>query len=119
MASSSFRRVQVGAPPSMKRSSPRIHPRCEWRRRAGAARSTGNILATLRVLSSVSAPARGLMPARQLVVAAAILLGGAAAQAGAAPPILRPPGAFLQSNHAVETVRWRHRHYRDFFWNGR
>jgi hypothetical protein len=59
------------------------------------------------------------MPARQLVVAAAILLGGAAAQAGAAPPILRPPGAFLQSNYAVETVRWRNRHYRDFFWNGR
>jgi hypothetical protein len=59
------------------------------------------------------------MPARQLVVAAVILLGGAAAQAGAAPPILLPVDAFLQSNHAVETVRWRHRHYRDFFWSGR
>jgi hypothetical protein len=59
------------------------------------------------------------MPARQLVVAAAILLGGAAAQAGAAPPILLPLGAFLQSNHGVETVRWRYRHYRDFFRNGR
>jgi len=59
------------------------------------------------------------MPARQLAVAAAVLLGGAAAQARAAPPILLPLGAFLQSNQAVETVRWRYRHYRDLFWNGR
>jgi len=59
------------------------------------------------------------MPARQVVFAAAIFLGGAAAQAGAAPLIPLPLRAFLQSNQGVEAVRWRQRHYRDSFWNGR
>jgi len=64
------------------------------------------------------------MPARQAGFCCCHLLGCAAAQARAAPPILLPLGAlplgaFLQSNYAVETVRWRYRHYRDLFWNGR
>jgi len=58
------------------------------------------------------------MQARQAVLAA-ILLGGAVAQAGAAPLISLPLRAVLQSKDAVGTVRWRYRHYRDFFWNGR
>jgi hypothetical protein len=58
------------------------------------------------------------MPARQAVFAAAILLGCAAAQAAASPLISLPLGAFAQSNKGVQTVRWRHRHYRDF-WSGR
>jgi len=59
------------------------------------------------------------MPARQVVFAAAIFLGGTAAQTGAAPLIPPPLRAFLQSNQGVESVRWRHRHYRDSFWSGR
>jgi len=59
------------------------------------------------------------MPARQVVFAAAIFLGGTAAQAGAAPLIPLPLRAFLQSKEGVESVRWRHRHYRDSFWSGR
>jgi len=58
------------------------------------------------------------MPACQVALAAAILLGGAMAQAGAAPLIPLPLRAFLQSKEGVEVVRWRHRHYRDF-WSGR
>ena len=59
------------------------------------------------------------MPARQVVFAAAIFLGSTAAQTGAAPLTPPPVRAFLQSNQAVETVRWRHRHYRDSFGSGR
>jgi len=59
------------------------------------------------------------MPARQIVFAAAIFLGGTAAQTGAAPLIPLPLPAFLQANQGVEAVRWRHRHYRGPFWNGR
>src|SRR5207247_2354428 len=50
---------------------------------------------------------------------AAIFLAGTAAQVAAAPLIPPPLPAFLQSNQGVESVRWRHRHYRDSFWSGR
>jgi len=59
------------------------------------------------------------MRARQAFFAIAIFLGCAAAGAAAAPLIPVPSGAFLRANRGLDTVRWRHRHYRDFFWRER
>src|SRR5438034_3002185 len=59
------------------------------------------------------------MRARQAFFAVAIFLGCAAVDAAASPLIPVPSGAFLQANRGLDTVRWRHRHYRDFFWRER
>jgi hypothetical protein len=59
------------------------------------------------------------MRARQAFFAVAIFLGCAAVDAAASPLIPVPSGAFLQANRGLDTVRWRHRRYRDFFWRER
>src|SRR2546430_9374640 len=59
------------------------------------------------------------MRARQAFFAVAIFLGCAAVDAAASPLIPVPSGAFLQANRGLDTVRWRHRHYRAFFWRER
>src|SRR6266852_4334070 len=59
------------------------------------------------------------MRARQAFFAVAIFLGCAAVDAAASPLIPVPSGAFLQANRGLDTVRWRHRHYPDFFWRER
>jgi hypothetical protein len=58
------------------------------------------------------------MRARQAFFAAAIFCA-CAAQAAASPLTPVPSGAFLQANSGIENVRWRHRHFWPFFWNGR
>jgi hypothetical protein len=58
------------------------------------------------------------MRACQVAFAAAIFLGGAADAAASA--LIAPPSvAILDANSRTETVRWRHRRYRDFSWSGR
>src|SRR5262249_57579242 len=62
---------------------------------------------------------RGIMGAHEVVCGAAIFLGCAAAQAAASPLIAVPSGTFLHTNSGIDTVRWRYRHRRDFYWSGR
>jgi len=78
---------------------------------------TRNILAALRVLIQISAPARGFMRAAELILAAGIFVACAAAEAAASPLIPVRSGALLRSDSGIETVRWRHRHRS--FWSGR
>jgi len=59
------------------------------------------------------------MRARQTLFAAVIFIGCAAAEAAASPLIPAPLNASVQGNSGIETVRWRHRHYRGFFWSER
>jgi hypothetical protein len=59
------------------------------------------------------------MRVRQIVCAAAIFLGCSAAQAAASPLIAVSSGTFLHTDRGIDTVRWRYRHRRDFYWSGR
>lgn len=61
----------------------------------------------------------GLMRLPQVILAAAISLGCAAAEAAASPLIPMPSVAFPHANSGIDTVRWRYRHSRPFFWSGR
>jgi len=58
------------------------------------------------------------MRARQVAFAAAIFFGDAA-DTTASPLLVPPSAAVLHASSGVETVRWRHRHHRGFFWSGR
>ena len=53
------------------------------------------------------------------VILAVISVGCGAVEAAASPLIPMPSGAFLHANSGIDTVRWRHRHSRPFFWSGR
>jgi hypothetical protein len=59
------------------------------------------------------------MRAHEVVCAAVVFLGCAVGQAASSPLIAVPSGTFLHTNSGIDTVRWRHRHRRDFYWSGR
>src|SRR5262249_56602102 len=94
-------------------------PSCSRHDAAKTVKPRGTYSVSFAFFHSCRRASEGLMRLRQVILAAAIFLGGAAGEAAASPLIQMPPGVFLHANSGVDTVRWRHRYARPFFWSGR
>jgi len=102
-----------------ERQSMHAAPSCSRHDAAKTVKPRGTYSVSFAFFHSCRRASEGLMRLRQVILAAAIFLGGAAGEAAASPLIQMPPGVFLHANSGVDTVRWRHRYARPFFWSGR